>query len=113
MICITSEILSQKNTDLLFGDIECLSKIVNHGIEKKAWNLDDDYPITDSVCSNYLSSKNLNALGDTLLITPIDYFNEGKSNFVGIKATIDSDSSATVYWLHGCFQYFIKGEKFT
>lgn len=110
MVFITLKLLSQDNAYTPLLDIKCFPKLVKYWIEKKEWNLDSNYTMTDSLCNGYLSSFSIHPIGDTLLIIPNNYDSKNESNSVEIKVVADSDSSATVYLYMDNPNTFLKGK---
>lgn len=103
----TSEVMSQKETVSWFKEIKCLLNIAKSGIQQKKWNLDSCYSISDSLCTDFLSTKHLKVLGDTLLIVPNTNY---KTNFTSLKIVADSDSSASVFWYMDNSKVLLKGK---
>ena len=110
MFYITLKLLSQENTRIPLIDTKCFPELIKHTIKDGKWNIDNPYAIQDSTCLNYLSSINLNTVGDTLLITLDSYSNGDNLNFVGVKIILDSDSSATAYLYMDNYLILMKGK---
>lgn len=84
---------AQDNSDSPFLDIKCFPELMKQGIIRQTWHLDSLSQILEKECQGVI----LDLLEDTLVLIPKERLYAKDSLFVGIKAFLQSDSSAIAH----------------